>query len=179
MKISPASIFLIGMPGSGKTTIGRGLARTLTLPFVDLDQQIEERCGVKIPIIFEIEGEQGFRKRETQVLEEVTGQPNIVLATGGGAVLAEANRRLLAQRGLVVYLRASIDELYRRTSRDRNRPLLATPNPKAKIKELMKARGALYEEIADLVIDTGAIGITTVVQQLVDKIECFRKKAHE
>lgn len=171
MKISPVSVFLVGMPGSGKTTIGRGLARELGLPFVDLDQQIEERCGVKIPVIFEIEGEPGFRKRESQVLDEVTQQPGIVLATGGGAILAPENRRQLASRGRVVYLRASIDELYRRTARDRSRPLLATADPRAKLKELLAARAALYEAIAHLVVDTGAASVSTVVQDIVNQLQ--------
>lgn len=171
MKSHSSSVFLVGMPGSGKSTIGRALAKALGLPFVDLDQQIEERCGVRIPVIFEIEGEQGFRKRESQVLDEVTQATGIVLATGGGAILAPENRHLLAQRGLVVYLRASIDELHRRTSRDRNRPLLATDNPKARLRELLDKRGALYEALADLVIDTGAASVTAVVQQLAGKLK--------
>lgn len=176
MKSHSSSVFLVGMPGSGKSTIGRTLAKVLDLPFVDLDQQIEERCGVRIPVIFEIEGEQGFRKRESQVLEEVTQAPGIVLATGGGAILAPENRQILAQRGLVVYLRASIDELHRRTSRDRNRPLLATDNPKARLRELLDKRGALYEALADLVIDTGAASVTAVVQQLAGKLKNIQAK---
>lgn len=177
MKISPASVFLVGMPGSGKTTIGRGLARELGLAFVDLDQQIEERCGVKIPVIFEIEGEPGFRKREAQVLHEVTEQAGIVLATGGGAILAPENRQRLAARGRVVYLRASLDELYRRTARDRSRPLLATGDPRAKLKELMQQRCALYEEIADWVVDTGVASVNNVVQEIVNQIERDRTKS--
>jgi len=171
MKSHSSSVFLVGMPGSGKSTIGRALAKVLDLPFVDLDQQIEQRCGVRIPVIFEIEGEQGFRKSESQVLDEVTQTNGIVLATGGGAILAPENRAVLSQRGLVVYLRASIDELYRRTSRDRSRPLLATDNPRARLRELLRTRGALYEGLADLVVDTGAAGVSGVVQQLVGKLQ--------
>ena len=170
MKNLAQSVFLVGMPGSGKSTIGRSLAKALDCPFVDLDQQVEERCGVKIPVIFEIEGESGFRKRESQVLDDVTQQAGIVLATGGGAILDSQNRHYLQQRGVVVYLRASVDELYRRTSRDRNRPLLATNNPKARLRELLTTRAPLYETMADVVVDTGAASVAAVVQQLVSRL---------
>lgn len=170
-----SSIYLVGMMGSGKSTIGKVLARMLHKPFVDLDHQIESKCGVKIPVIFEIEGEQGFRKREAQVLEEVTEQPGIVLATGGGAILQEHNRALLAERGIVIYLKASVDELYRRTSRDRNRPLLATKDPKGKLRELLAQREALYDEVADIIMETSSSTVTSVVHRLIDKINQYRK----
>src|SRR5690606_38233861 len=117
------SIFLVGMMGAGKTTLGRHLAAAMGREFIDLDHAIEARCGVRVATIFDIEGEAGFRRRETATLDEYTRQPGLVLATGGGAVLAEANRQMLTERGCVVYLRASADELYRRVARDRNRPL--------------------------------------------------------
>src|SRR5699024_10865399 len=114
-------VFLVGMMGAGKTTIGRALARALDWEFVDLDHELEARCGVRVADIFDIEGEQGFRKRESALLQECTQRSGIVLATGGGAVLSEQNRQALRSRGLVVYLRANLDELYRRVSCDRNR----------------------------------------------------------
>lgn len=171
MKNQSNCVFLIGMPGSGKSTIGKGLAKALGRPFVDLDHEIEARCGVAIPVIFEIEGEQGFRKRESQVLEEVAAQPDAVVATGGGAILAAQNREVLRANGTVIYLKASVDELYRRTSRDRNRPLLATNDPKARLQELWTQRAPIYDEIADLVVETGSAGVPSVVQQIVTKLK--------
>jgi shikimate kinase len=167
MKNQSACVFLIGMPGSGKSTIGKGLAKALRRPFVDLDHEIEARCGVAIPVIFEIEGEQGFRKRESQALEEVANQPNLVVATGGGAVLASANQAMLSAQGVVIYLKASVDELYRRTSRDRSRPLLATDNPRARLQELFEQRSPIYQSLADMVIETGSASVSSVVQKIV------------
>jgi shikimate kinase len=168
-------IFLVGMMGAGKTTIGKALARVLHREFIDLDHELEARCGVRIPVIFEIEGEQGFRKRECQVLDDCTVQPNLVMATGGGAVLAEENRRALQSRGIVIYLRASVDELYRRTSRDRNRPLLATPDPKATLRGLLEMREPLYESVADVVVDTGATSVSQLVAQIVEGLRHIDK----
>ena len=159
-------IFLVGMMGAGKTTIGKALARTLGRDFLDLDHEIVGRCGVSIPVIFDIEGEEGFRKRETLVLDEVARLEGIVLATGGGAVLREENRAVLKQYGLVIYLKASADELYRRVAKDKNRPLLATPNPKARIVELLAQREALYESVANLTIETGSGSIVSVVRKI-------------
>lgn len=159
-------IFLVGMMGAGKTTIGKALARTLGRDFLDLDHEIVGRCGVSIPVIFDIEGEEGFRKRETLVLDEVARLEGIVLATGGGAVLREENRAVLKQYGLVIYLKASADELYRRVAKDKNRPLLATPNPKARIVELLAQREVLYESVANLTIETGSGSIVSVVRKI-------------
>lgn len=164
-------VFLVGMMGAGKTTIGRGLARALGREFVDLDHELEARCGVRVPVIFEIEGEAGFRRREAGALQECTQRRGIVLATGGGAILASDNRRLLRERGLVVYLRASVDELYRRTSRDRNRPLLATADPRGTLRDLMTAREPFYTEVAHLVIDTGSAPVNSVVKTLLNKLQ--------
>lgn len=148
------NVFLVGPMGVGKTTIGRVLADQLHQEFFDSDREIEASTGADIPWIFDVEGESGFRLREQRMLHQLTLKSNIILATGGGAVLAEENRRNLMERGIVVYLRASIKQQVERTSRDKNRPLLQTPNPELKIRELMKIRDPLYIEVADIVIDT-------------------------
>ena len=163
-------LFLVGMMGAGKTTIGRGLARMLGREFVDLDHELEARCGVRVPVIFEIEGEAGFRRREAQTLQECTQRRDIVLATGGGAILAEQSRALLRERGLVIYLRATLDELFRRTSRDRNRPLLATPDPRGTLRQLMTTRDPLYTEAAHVIIDTGASSVNAVVKHVLTRL---------
>lgn len=153
MKYS-GNIFLIGPMGVGKTTIGRVLADLLELEFFDSDREIEASTGADIPWIFDVEGESGFRLRETRMIEQLTEKQNIVLATGGGAVLAQENREWLGERGIVVYLKASINQQLERTGRDKSRPLLQTPDPEKKIRELMKIRDPLYCEIADIVIET-------------------------
>ncbi len=142
--------------GSGKTTVGRYLAQRRSLQFIDVDLELEERTGVDIPYIFEKEGESGFRAREEALLEELTQREGIVLATGGGAVMREANRRCLAARGLVIYLFTEVEQQWRRTRKSRNRPLLQEGNPKKKLKELMAIRDPLYRSIADLVIPSRA-----------------------
>lgn len=168
-----ANVYLVGMMGAGKTTIGRLLARRLRMRFLDSDQEIERRCGVKVPLIFEIEGEPGFRARESQVLAELTALEGIVLATGGGVVLAPANRERLAAAGTVIYLRAKPEDLYERVRNDRNRPLLATPDPLARLRELYVERDPLYQEVADIVIDTGRQTVSaltrTVIKELGDR----------
>lgn len=168
-------IILVGMMGAGKTTIGRGLARALGREFLDLDHELEARCGVRIPTIFEIEGETGFRKRESAALAACVARRGIVLATGGGAVLAEANRQALKTSGVIVYLRANVDELYRRTCRDRNRPLLATPNPRATLASLLTQREPLYQEVADLIVETGAMPVPTVVKTILPLLQDCEK----
>lgn len=160
------SIFLVGMMGAGKTSVGRALSRRMGKPFYDSDHVIEERTGVKIPIIFEIEGEAGFRSRESAVLDELTALPQIVLATGGGAVLSESNRANLRSRGTVVYLRASVRDLLNRTRHDRNRPLLQTADPKARLTELFELRDPLYQETAHVTIDTGSQSLASLVARL-------------
>jgi len=166
-------VFLVGMMGAGKTTIGRQLARALGREFIDLDLALEERCGVRVATIFEIEGEEGFRRRETAMLEELAHKPGIVLATGGGAVLAERNRHCLKKNGVVVYLRASGDELYRRVARDRNRPLLQTENPKARLLELLSQREPLYDEVASLVFETGNMPVSQAVRALILQLQGY------
>lgn len=167
------SIFLVGMMGAGKTTIGRALARELGWQFIDLDHELEARCGVRVSLIFDIEGEQGFRKRESALLDECTRRSGIVLATGGGAVLASENRQRLSERGVVVYLRASADELFRRVERDRNRPLLQTDNPRERLQELLEQREPLYEDVASVVFDTGTVPITQTTRALLRQLQDY------
>jgi len=171
------SLFLIGPMGAGKTTIGRQLASMLHKTFVDADQEIEKRTGVSIPTIFDIEGEAGFRNREVQVINEVTGVPDIILATGGGAVLREENRTVLKSRGVVVYLRADQETLFERTRRDRNRPLLQTDNPRGRIEELLRQREPLYLDLADIVVDTGQRPPSNVARDIVTRLKQYI--AHE
>jgi 3-dehydroquinate synthase len=164
------NIFLVGLMGAGKTTIGRLLARRLDLTFIDSDHEIEARTGATIPWIFEIEGEASFRRREADVIRELTSQNGIVLATGGGAVLNPASRALLAERGTVIYLRASVSSILQRTAHDKNRPLLQTADPRRKLEDLTEQREPLYREIADIVIDTGRPNVQSMVQTILDQI---------
>jgi len=164
------NIFLVGLMGAGKTTIGRLLARKLNRRFVDSDHEIEARTGATIPWIFEIEGEACFRKREADVIRDLSAQDGLVLATGGGAVLNPKSRAYLAERGTVIYLRASIGSILQRTSHDKNRPLLQTADPRAKLEELLEQRDPLYREIADLVIDTGRPNVQSMVQTILDQL---------
>jgi shikimate kinase len=167
----PGSLFLTGPMGAGKSTIGRQLSRQLRMTFYDSDREIENRTGVDIPLIFELEGEPGFRKRERLVIDELTSLPDIVLATGGGAILDADNRKHLAERGLVIYLHASVNQQLARTKHDRNRPLLQTDNPRQRLNDLMKLRDPLYREIADLVIDTDGKRVMAVVNQIIRKLK--------
>ena len=159
------------MMGAGKTTVGRLLARRLKRSFHDTDEEIERRCGVRIPVIFDIEGEAGFRARESQVIEELCTLENTVLATGGGAVLAESNRRAIAGCGIVVYLHARPPQLWQRVRHDRNRPLLKTADPPKRLEELYAQRDPLYREVADLVIDTGRQSVQTLAKDLLARLE--------
>jgi shikimate kinase len=152
--------------GAGKTTVGRQLARRLGRRFFDSDHEIVERTGVLIPTIFEIEGEEGFRRRESQTIAELSGVDNIVLATGGGAVLNPENRRILHETGWCVYLNVPPVLLYERTKHDRNRPLLQVENPLAKLEELYAARDPLYREAAHFVVEGSHLVASGIVQQL-------------
>ncbi|RKZ80298.1 MAG: shikimate kinase AroK [Gammaproteobacteria bacterium] len=165
------NIFLVGPMGAGKSTVGRQLARTLGRDFYDSDKEIEKRTGVSISWIFEMEGEEGFRAREQKVIEELSDLKNIVLATGGGAVLAEENRRVLRSRGHVIYLSASVEQLMRRTAKDKSRPLLQTENPKQQIADLLALREQLYLDVADIELRTGEQSIQHVVSGLIKKLE--------
>ena len=160
------NIFFVGLMGAGKTTVGKLLAKRLGKTFYDSDHEIESRTGVNIPVIFELEGEAGFRKREVTAIEELTAMHDIVLATGGGAVLCKQNRENLSQHGTVIYLRASVNELWHRTKNDKNRPLLQTDDPRGKLEKLYAERDPLYREIADIIIDTGDQSVGSIVQHL-------------
>jgi len=162
----PGNIFLVGLMGAGKTSVGRLLAKRLGKAFYDCDQEIERATGVKIPVIFEIEGEAGFRAREARMLAELAGRHEIVLATGGGAVLSADNRKLLVGNGVVVYLRAVVADLWQRTRHDRNRPLLKTAEPRAKLEQLFAERDPLYRSIADIIVDTGSQSLGSLTDRL-------------
>jgi shikimate kinase len=164
------NLYLVGMMGAGKSTVGRTLARRLRLRFVDSDHEIERRCGVKVPTIFDIEGEAGFRLRESQTLAELTAMEGIVLATGGGAVLVEDNRRRLATRGTVIYLSARPEDLFERVRQDRNRPLLATPDPLARMRVLHAQRDPLYRAIADFVVDSGRQSVQALGRSIAEQL---------
>jgi shikimate kinase len=163
------NIYLIGQMGAGKTTIGRQLARALKLPFYDSDKAIEEGTGVDIPTIFEFEGEDGFREREQKMIQKLTQLQGIVLATGGGAVLRDENRRLLKDNGFVVYLQCSVDRILERTRRDTQRPLLKTDDPKERLQQLFEKRQPLYLSCANFKIDTGIHKSKTVVTRILEE----------
>ena len=168
---NPGSFFLIGPMGAGKSTIGRQLARALQLEFIDSDREIEDRTGVDIPLIFELEGETGFRKREQEVISDLTARKRVVLATGGGVVLDPLNRQHLAARGTVIYLHTSVEQQLKRTAHDRNRPLLQTSDPGRKLGELMAVRDPLYREIADWVVETDGCRARDVVRKILQQAE--------
>ncbi|HJW54016.1 MAG TPA: bifunctional shikimate kinase/3-dehydroquinate synthase AroKB [Burkholderiaceae bacterium] len=165
------NIFLVGLMGAGKTTVGRALAKKLNKRFIDSDHEIEARTGASISWIFEIEGEESFRQREADVIRDLTGQEGIVLATGGGAILREENRALLKARGTVIYLRASVNSILQRTSHDKSRPLLRTANPRQRIEELARAREPLYCDVADVIIETGRPNVQSLVQSILAQLK--------
>jgi shikimate kinase len=167
----PNRIFLVGPMGAGKSTIGRQLAESLGLEFADTDLEIQRRTGVDIPTIFEYEGEAGFRSRERQVVDDMTRIDGQVLATGGGVIMDPDNRRHLSARGLVVYLYCSPEQQYERTYRDRNRPLLQTDDPKARLEELMAVRDPLYREAADLVVSTERRSAAAVAKDIIRQMD--------
>ena len=173
------NIYLIGLMGAGKTSVGKLLARRLGKRFFDCDLELERATGVRVPVIFEIEGEPGFRLRESRMLAELTRDRDIVLATGGGAVLCPHNRALLARNGTVVYLRATPHDLWLRTRHDRNRPLLQTPDPLAKLAALYAERDPLYQDIADVIVDTGHQSVSSLVHRLEQKLAQFRSSGAE
>lgn len=164
------NLFFVGPMGAGKSTIGRRVAQVLKRPFVDSDREIIERTGADIPLIFELEGEAGFRRRESAVIDELSRGAGIVLATGGGAILAEDNRRCLKERGLTIYLKTSIDQQLKRTAHDKNRPLLQTEDPRARLEALFKIRDPLYTEVADLILETDGKPVPTVIERLLREL---------
>jgi len=165
------SIFLVGPMGAGKSTVGRLIAERLNYQFADSDHEIEAKTGATIPMIFDIEGEAGFREREELMIDELSQRSEIVLATGGGVVEREANRQHLRTRGFVVYLKSPVESLIQRTKHDRNRPLLQTENPAKVLTELMVRREPWYIEMADLVIETHQVPVHRVVKQVIDCLE--------
>ncbi|MDR2092017.1 MAG: shikimate kinase [Azoarcus sp.] len=169
-------LILVGMMGAGKTTVGRELARRRAMRFADCDHELIARTGVSIPIIFDIEGEAGFRRRESRMLDELTAEPDIIVATGGGAVLDPGNRALLVRRGTVIYLDVPPHVLWERTRHDRNRPLLQVPDPRARIEELYRQRDPLYREIADIIIDGERGGSMTMANHIEKALDDFGRK---
>lgn len=166
-------IFLVGPMGAGKTTVGKRLAQVLGLPFYDSDRVIEERTGAAIPLIFDVEGEAGFRRREAAVIDELTQLDKVVLATGGGAVLLPENRAHLRERGTVVYLEASVDKQFERTRKDRNRPLLQTADPRARLLALFEQRQPLYRDTAHIVMSTERGNARTILSEIVRQLEAL------
>lgn len=164
------NIFLVGPMGAGKSTIGRHLADELHLEFYDSDQEIERRTGADIAWIFDLEGEDGFRKREENVINELTDKQGIVLATGGGSIVTKAVRNRLSARGIVVYLQTTIDKQVARTQRDKRRPLLQNDDPEAVLRDLAEDRNPLYEEVADYIVDTDDQSARAVANQIINKI---------
>jgi len=173
----PENIFLVGLMGAGKTSVGKLLAQRLQMEFLDCDQEVERATGVKVAVIFEIEGEGGFRAREVKMLAQLASRKNVLVATGGGAVLSAANRRLLADNGVVVYLRAAPADLWRRTRHDKQRPLLNTADRMARLEQLYVERDPLYREIADIIIDTGSQSLGALVNKLERRLLEFKARA--
>lgn len=167
------NIFFVGLMGAGKTTVGKVLAKHLDKSFYDSDHEIESRTGVQIPLIFELEGESGFRKRETLMIQELAEMPNVVLATGGGAVLAAENREILKSHGCVIYLRASVHELWIRTRNDKHRPLLQIADPRRRLETLYRERDPLYREVADIIVDTGGQSVNSLVHQIEELLKTY------
>lgn len=170
------NVFLVGPMGAGKTTVGKLLAANLKMPFFDTDREIEERSGADISWIFDVEGEEGFRERECLILDELSQQSPVLLATGGGIVLREENRQILRSRGFVVYLSATVEQQIDRTSRDRKRPLLQTDNPGEVIKNLMEIRDPLYRSVADLIEPTNESSPRTMAKDLADKVRAHMEE---
>jgi shikimate kinase len=173
------NVYLVGMMGAGKTTLGKALAQKTGQEFVDTDRLLVERTGVPVATIFEIEGEDGFRRRESAVIAEVALRSGCVVATGGGAVLSEANRNLMRESGTVVYLRARLENLWERTRHDATRPLLATADPRATLADLLEKRDPLYRAAAHVVVETSAQGASVLVSRVAAAIREHRDARRE
>jgi shikimate kinase len=172
--LNAENVFLVGPMGSGKSAVGRLLSRRLGLSLVDSDAEIEARTGVDIPYIFEREGEAGFRAREAEAIDELTQREGVLVATGGGAVLDPGTRARLRSRGCVVYLRTSVDQQLARTRSSSQRPLLMNADPRGTLEQLMAQRSALYEEVADLTVDTDGRRVKAVVEEILRRLEAAR-----
>ena len=164
-------IYLVGMMGAGKTTLGKSLARRLERRFIDTDRLLVERTGAPVATIFEVEGEAGFRRREAALLQELAVEQECVIATGGGAILAAENRRVMRESGTVVYLRARVEHLWERTRHDTSRPLLATQDPKGTLARLLAERDPLYREAAHVIVDTGSQSAATILQRVLAALQ--------
>jgi shikimate kinase len=173
--IKSNNIILIGPMGAGKTTIGRQLAKKLSKQFYDSDHEIEQKTGADIPLIFELEGEEGFRKRESQVLSELVSRQNVVLSTGGGAVLDPQNRKAFTENGIIIYLKSTAEKLFSRIADDKRRPLLQSDDRLNKIKTILDEREPIYLELADEVIDTQDLGIKQITQKIIELIKKYEK----
>ncbi len=173
-KLNAGNIILIGLMGSGKTTVGKLLARQLNKSFIDCDEEIQRRTGVTIPHIFDVEGEDGFRQRETAALEDLVRRTNIILATGGGAPLSPINRELLRHAGVVVYLKSNVHDLWQRTRHDHNRPLLQNADPRGTLQALFEKRDPLYNSIADIVINTGKQNVQILLVKLLEMLANYQ-----
>ncbi len=170
-----SNVYLIGPMGSGKTTIGQRLSKKLGLEFLDNDHELQKQTGASVNLIFDVEGEEGFRKRETAMLKKLTARENILLATGGGSIIMPENRELLKQSGLVVYLKTSVGQQIRRLSRDKSRPLLQSGDREEKLTRLAKERNALYEELADITFPSRNRGLEAATMILYQAIKSYRK----
>jgi shikimate kinase len=168
--INSNNIILIGPMGAGKTTIGRQLSKKLSKKFYDSDYEIEQRTGADIPLIFELEGEEGFRKRESQVISELVSMQNIVLSTGGGSVLDEDNRKSFADNGYIIYLKSTAEKLFKRTADDKRRPLLQTDDRLEKIRTILEEREPIYIALANEIVDTQDLSIKQITQKILDLI---------
>ena len=170
------NIFLVGMMGAGKTTLGKALAQRLGRDFIDCDRALVERTGVPVATIFEIEGEEGFRRRESALLQELSTRSRCIIATGGGAVLSAANRDLMRSSGTVVYLKAKLESLWERTRHDSSRPLLATPDPRGRLAALLAEREPLYRETAHVIVETGQQSPATAVSRVLGALRELSSK---
>lgn len=165
------NIFLVGPMGAGKSTIGKALAEITNYDLFDSDSEIEKRTGADIAWVFDVEGEEGFRKREAAVIDDLTKMNGIILATGGGTVKLKENRNHLISRGVVVYLETSVEKQYSRTSSDKRRPLLNNPDPKGTLERLLKERDPLYREVADIVVKTDDLTAKEIAKQIIEEME--------